>query len=78
MTRPPRQHLRVDLAPPKTVPTVVMRGEGGDIFIIVDGLKIARRGYPNTPQARTWVSLEPGWEVRGLEQIEIWHDGWPL
>jgi hypothetical protein len=33
------------------------------MFVVVDGVRIARRGYPGTPQARTWVSLEPGWEV---------------
>jgi hypothetical protein len=32
-------------------------------FITADGVKIARRGDPGTPQARTWVSLEPGWIV---------------
>jgi hypothetical protein len=52
-------------------PEVIMRGDGADVFIVVDGVKIARRGYPNTPQAQTWVSLEPGWEVCGLETIEI-------
>ena len=40
-------------------PEVIMRGDGADVFIVVDGVKIARRGYPNTPQAQTWVSLEP-------------------
>ena len=34
-----------------------------DMFVVVDGVRIARRGYPGTPQAGTWVSLEPGWEV---------------
>jgi hypothetical protein len=37
--------------------------EGQDIFIIADGVKIAKRGHPGTPQAATWVSLEPGWTV---------------
>jgi hypothetical protein len=26
-------------------------------------MKIARRADPDTPQARTWVSLEPGYAV---------------
>jgi hypothetical protein len=38
--------------------------DGHDIFVILpDGLRIARRGYPGTAQARTWVPLEPGWSV---------------
>jgi hypothetical protein len=27
-------------------------------------LKIAKRGHPGTAQAKTWVSLEPGYIVR--------------
>jgi hypothetical protein len=57
---------------------VKVESDGEDLFIIVDGVKIAKRGHPNTPQARTWISLEPGWEVRGwgsrgVEGIEILH-----
>jgi hypothetical protein len=37
--------------------------DGNDIFVIADGVKIAKRGHPGTPQAGTWVSLEPGWRV---------------
>jgi hypothetical protein len=39
--------------------------EGGEIFVIFDGVKIARRGHPGTLQGRTWVSLEPGFVVHG-------------
>jgi hypothetical protein len=38
---------------------------GKDFFVVIDGVRIARRGYPGTPQAGTWVSIEPGWEVVG-------------
>jgi len=38
--------------------------DGEDIFLFADGLKIAKRGHPETPQAKTWVSLEPGYIVR--------------
>ena len=34
-----------------------------DIYIVMDGVKVAKRGHPGTPQARTWVSIEPGWRV---------------
>jgi hypothetical protein len=42
---------------------VKLKATGRDIFVFVNGLKIAKRGYPDTPQAGTWVSLEPGWKV---------------
>jgi hypothetical protein len=35
--------------------------DGQELFIEREGVKIARRG--TGPQARTWVSLEPGWRV---------------
>jgi hypothetical protein len=53
-------------------------GDGTDTYIVVDGVKIAKRGKPNTPQARTWVSIEPGWRVfdnADMSQIVIEHDG---
>jgi hypothetical protein len=34
-----------------------------EIYIECDGKRIAKRGYPDTPQARTWISLEPGYQV---------------
>jgi hypothetical protein len=39
-----------------------MTKRGGDQIIEVDGI-LAKRGKPGTPQARTWVSLEPGYTV---------------
>jgi hypothetical protein len=49
-----------------------------DMFVVVDGVRIARRGYPGTSQAGTWVLLEPGWEVVDdgrRNTIAITHDG---
>ena len=58
-----------------------------DIFVLLDGVRIAKRGYPNAPEARTWVSLEPGYTVRDnadltqliieLEGVRV-HQGMPL
>ena len=39
--------------------------EGGDIFVVADGVKIAKLGKPGTTE--TWVSLEPGWTVRNCD-----------
>ena len=52
--------------------------DGTDFFVSVDGVKIAKRGQPGTPQAGTWIPLEPGWTVRssmGHSEVEIGHDG---
>jgi hypothetical protein len=37
--------------------------DGHDLFVVLGGVKIARRGYPGTPQAKTWIPLEPGYQV---------------
>jgi hypothetical protein len=40
----------------------------GDVFVLVGGRKIAKRGLPDTPQADTWIMLgmvrarRQGWE----------------
>ena len=48
-------------------------GKPQDMFLMVDGLKIARRGYPDTPEAGAWVPIEPGWEVKDVQGgEEIW------
>lgn len=56
---------------------VEIQGDGADMFVIVDGVKVARRGRPGTPQAKIWVSLEPGWTVLDCAsgEIEISHEG---
>ena len=51
--------------------------DGRDLFVVVDGIRIAQRGHPGTPQAATWISLEPGWEVldgKDLRSILIRHN----
>jgi hypothetical protein len=52
-------------------PKVQIKSTGRDVFVYVGGLRVAKRGRPNTPQAKTWVSLEPGWEVCGEESETI-------
>jgi hypothetical protein len=44
-------------------PEVKIVSDGKDIFVVANGVKIAKRGRPGTAQAKTWVSLEPGWTV---------------
>jgi hypothetical protein len=35
----------------------------GDLLMLLDGVKIAKRGRPGTRQAGQWVSLKPGYTV---------------
>ena len=57
-------------------PTIEIVSDGDDLFVLADGVKIAKRGRPGTAQARTWVSLEPGWRVlyQG-EALVVEHNG---
>ena len=36
---------------------------GTDVFVVYNGVRIAKRGQPNSPEAGTWVSLEPSFRV---------------
>lgn len=68
--------------------TKMERSEGGsarllemettltDLFLYLDGVKIASRGHPDTPQAGKWVPLSEGWEIidiveNGQSAIEV-------
>jgi hypothetical protein len=45
----------------------IHRDENGDVFVLVGGVKIAKRGLPGTAHANTWIMLEPGWMVRDVK-----------
>jgi hypothetical protein len=36
---------------------------GDDVFVLLDDIKIAKRGKDGTSQADSWVVLEPGFSV---------------
>ena len=55
-----------------------VESDGKDAFVVYNGVRIAKRGQPNTPEAGTWVSLEPGFRVsyKGYPaQLVIERDG---
>jgi hypothetical protein len=43
--------------------TAVAESDRKDIFICLNGRRVAKRGHPNTPHARKWIPLEPGFAV---------------
>ena len=43
--------------------TCAMEVTDHDIFVVFNGVRIAKRAHPGSPQAKTWVSLEPGFAV---------------
>jgi hypothetical protein len=45
----------------------IHKDEDGDVFVLVGGVKIAKRGLPDTAYANRWIMLEPGWIVRGVK-----------
>jgi hypothetical protein len=59
-------------------PVCELHNDGENVFILVDGMKIAKRGAPDTAQAQTWIMLEPGWIVRDVDRgnaIEVRYEG---
>jgi hypothetical protein len=37
-----------------------------NVYVVVDGRRVARRGKPDTPHEGQWISLEPGFVVRNV------------
>ena len=53
-------------------------GDSGDMFVLVDGVRIAKRGYPALSMPETWIPLEPGWSVispADHETMTVTYDG---
>src|SRR5215475_2907237 len=59
----------------------IHKDENDDVFVLVGGVKIAKRGLRGTAYAATWITLQPGWlvrDVKGGKAIEVRyeHAGW--
>jgi hypothetical protein len=44
---------------------------GEDLFVQVSGRRVAKRGKRGTPEARTWISLDPGITVRDVDENSL-------
>jgi hypothetical protein len=49
-------------------PICELHQDGENTFVLVDGVKIAKRGRRDTAHAMTWIMLEPGWIVRDVHE----------
>jgi hypothetical protein len=59
-------------------PVCELHNDGENVYVLVNGMKIAKRGAPDTAQAETWIMLEPGWIVRDVDHgnaIEVRFEG---
>ena len=41
-----------------------IESDGINVFVVYNGVRIAKRSHSGTPLAGTWMSLEPGYTVR--------------
>ena len=41
-----------------------IESDGIDVFVVYNGVRIAKRSHSGTPLAGTWMSLEPGYTVQ--------------
>jgi hypothetical protein len=48
-------------------PDIELISTGQNLFVVVDGVAIAKRGAPGTPGAHKWIILVEGWTVRDIE-----------
>jgi hypothetical protein len=44
------------------VPTLGYERTETDFYLLLDGVRVAKRGRPGTHQAKTWIPLKPGYE----------------
>jgi hypothetical protein len=57
-------------------PVCELHHDGEELFVLVDGVKIAKRDAPHTSRASTWILLEPGWTVRDIHnELEVRYEG---
>jgi hypothetical protein len=58
--------------------TCEIQNDGQDVFVIVNGVRIAKRSNHAVAMHGHWIMLEPGWNVRDIRQgkaIEVRYEG---
>ncbi len=52
----------------------IYKDENDDVFVLVGGVKIAKRALRGTAGTAAWIMLQPGWlvrDIKGGKAIEI-------
>jgi len=44
-------------------PKLEFINHGGALYIVVDGVKLAKRGNADRSEPSTWETLKPGWSI---------------
>jgi hypothetical protein len=54
-----------------------IENDGDSFFVVFNGVRIAKRGKPETAQARMWLSIVPGYTVLdgGPSRLVVKYDG---
>jgi len=45
-----------------------IESDGINVFVLYNGVRVAKRSHSGTPLAGTWMSLEPGYTVRAPDR----------
>jgi hypothetical protein len=43
---------------------VLLEGVGDDVFVSINGIRIAKRSEPDVTRPGVWIPLKPGWSVQ--------------
>jgi hypothetical protein len=57
---------------------MALRLASNELFVMVDGVKIAMRAKRDTARAGSWIAIEPGWSVLELDDgdtLQISYNG---
>jgi hypothetical protein len=58
--------------------SVELRTIEGELFVVVDGVAIGKRGKPGSRHAGKWLAIEPGWsivELEGGNRLQVSYNG---
>jgi hypothetical protein len=52
-------------------PEIKMIYDGADLVIELNGIRVAQRGEPGGPDAKRWIGVDPRYEIKNENGLEI-------